>query len=83
MDNSLSATIQKQYNYFFSSVKIISDFTKYTEVRLASKLAPKFNYFDLFAPKENKISSILCDLLSPSGRHGQGDRFLGEFFKGR
>ena len=42
--------------------------------------ANRFNVFNLIDPDENKLSSILADLLDPRGSHGQGDVFLRLFF---
>ena len=46
------------------------------EVLYAPILSPHFNCFNFIRPNENKISTILADLLDPKGSHGQGGLFL-------
>lgn len=38
--------------------------------------ANRFNVLDLLQPDENGLSDLIADLISPVGRHGQGDAFL-------
>jgi len=44
-------------------------------------LASDFSVFDLIVPDENRLSDIIADLISPAGKHGQGNIFLIEFLK--
>jgi hypothetical protein len=39
------------------------------------------NIFYQFYPSETQHSMILCELLSPNGKHNMGNKFLGLFFK--
>jgi hypothetical protein len=41
--------------------------------------APYFDVVTLLAPDENRLSSILADLLNPEGTHAQGSKFLSIF----
>lgn len=43
--------------------------------------SPRLNAFDLFRPDENKLSSLIADLLHPRGAHGQGSLFLNELLR--
>lgn len=38
--------------------------------------SPRLNAFELFRPDENRISSLIADLLDPTGTHGQGNLFV-------
>ena len=76
MEKSLPKREQDKYSNFFASLHIVKDLTEQSELRIASQLAPDFNYFDLFDPNENALSFILSDLLDPEGSHGQGNDFL-------
>jgi hypothetical protein len=39
-------------------------------------LALDFNVFSYIQPDESRLSDLIADLLSPDGKHGQGDTFL-------
>ena len=43
--------------------------------------SPRLNAFDLFRPDENKLSTLIADLLHPRGAHGQGSLFLNELLR--
>lgn len=43
--------------------------------------APYFDAVTLLSPDENRLSSILADLLDPEGTHAQGSRFLSLFLQ--
>lgn len=49
--------------------------------RLDHYLSTRFNVFDLLRPNEVLLSTVLAELLDPSGRHGQGSRFLHAFMQ--
>lgn len=48
---------------------------------LASAVAESFSVFDYIEPDENRLSTIIADLLDPKGKHGQGSTFLAAFLK--
>lgn len=48
---------------------------------LASAVAESFSVFDYIEPHENRLSTIIADLLDPKGKHGQGSTFLAAFLK--
>jgi len=76
MTKTLTKREREKYSNFFASLNIVKDLTEQSELRIASQLAPDFNYFNLFDPNENSLSFILSDLLNPEGWHGQGNEFL-------
>src|ERR1039457_4161174 len=43
--------------------------------------ATGFTAFDYIHPDENRLSDVICDLLDPSGKHGQGTLFLNSFLE--
>ncbi|WP_082209185.1 MULTISPECIES: PD-(D/E)XK nuclease family protein [unclassified Novosphingobium] len=43
--------------------------------------APRLNAFSILGPDERRITSVLSNLLDPSGHHGQGTLFLNCFLR--
>jgi len=44
-------------------------------------LALEFNVFSYIDPNESRLSDLIAELLSPDGKHGQGDTFLRLFLE--
>lgn len=71
----------------FPHAALLLDFDKKLPMLEAEKRAierhsaPRLNVFSLLGPDERRITSVLADLLDPSGHHGQGTLFLNSFLR--
>lgn len=64
---------------FLNQVGLQLESLRQARTLYAARLAPGFNTIRLFSPNEPQVSSLLADLLSPTGTHGQGGKFLDLF----
>ncbi|RBL90494.1 PDDEXK-like family protein [Chitinophaga flava] len=73
--------MKEKIETYFSGIsdKISSIRNANKEIELLE--APRFSVFDYINADENKLSDIIADLLTPQGKHGQGNVFLLEFLK--
>jgi hypothetical protein len=66
---------------FFATVAIRLTLARDARLEVNTYLAADFNVFSYIDPDETCLSNLIAELLSPTGRHGQGDVFLRLFAK--
>ena len=66
---------------FFSGLGAGVDIAKAAQLELDRRVATRFSIFDYFNERETDLSRVFGGLLNPTGNHGQGSRFLGQFLK--
>ena len=86
--NDLSLAIQERerdyknnVNRFFSDLSFRYEIFYQLKEQTDLYLSSEFSVFNLIAPDENKISTILADMFNPKGSHGQKTIFLDEFIE--
>jgi hypothetical protein len=67
-------TFFQEIGYLYTTVK---KYSRETELYLSNR----FNVFNYIKPDENKLSTIIADLLDVHGGHGQGSVFLNSFLE--
>ena len=75
-------TYQAELKGFFAGLGPAVAIAKRAQAELDRIAATRFSVFPYFSAGELDLSRIFADLLDPSGRHGQGDRFLRLFLDG-
>jgi len=73
-----SKDLVRTFSPFLSEFSLVRERSR----KIARVQAPEFNIFDLLGVARDEVhthSSIIADLLNPSGRHGQGTLFLDAF----
>lgn len=73
--------LENQLSNYFSIFKAKIDFVNQVKKEYSKTLASDFNSLDFTYFGENKVSEILCFLLNPNEKHGQGDTFLKLFIE--
>lgn len=81
MNEVEKAELSGQLTTLFSSLSFRLKLLEGVRRKLDVYIASGFNIFDYIAPDENRLSDIIAELLSPEGKHGQGNVFLREFLK--
>lgn len=66
---------------FFSGLSPAVDIASRAQKEMDRWVATKFSIFDYFHERETDLSRVFAGLLTPSGAHGQGDRFLSLFLE--
>ena len=74
--NSAVKIYEAELVSFFAGLGPVVDLAKRVQAELDRTAATKFSVFEYFKVPEEALSDIFADLLNPSGRHGQSDRFL-------
>lgn len=77
----ISPSLSNQLTAFFESLGYKLDAQREAARQIDLYLSTSFNPLNYLAPDENTLSRILQDLLSPTGTHGQGSKFLDAFLK--
>ncbi len=66
---------------FFAGLGPAVDIAKRAQAKLDRRAATQFSVFKYFKVQETDLSRIFGCLLDPTGKHGQGDRFLRLFLE--
>ena len=79
LDRALTAAAvvrQAEFAAFFSALGVAVAIAERAQGELDRRTATRFSIFDYISVYETDLSRVFGGLLEPSGKHGQGDRFL-------